>query len=147
MVWAYSHIHEHVHCVSLCIDMQVYRKTLGLLFQVNTCTRVLLGCACWPRTMCLLSASFFSYFHLAVAGLRAPLNRFLKEALYKYLEWMNEYNTYNGYDHVAYVKCIGKLWFAYSTIYRRQVAPSRNWKRIDFPFLKETDTSENSGLQ
>ena len=38
-----------------------------------------------PGTTCLLSASFFKT-SLAVAGLVAPLSRFLKGALYKYPE-------------------------------------------------------------
>src|SRR6218665_377993 len=39
-----------------------------------------------PGTMCLLSASFVGHFSLTVAGLRAPLNRFLEGALYEYPE-------------------------------------------------------------
>jgi len=53
----------------------------------------LLRCACCPGTICLLSASFLiTHFSLAVAGLRAPLSRFLEGALYKYPERMNEQN-------------------------------------------------------
>ena len=39
---------------------------------------------------CLLSASYLRHFSLTVAGLIAPLSRFLEGALYKYPEWMNE---------------------------------------------------------
>ena len=38
------------------------------------------------KTMGLLSASFLRHFSLAVAGLKAPLSRFLEGALYKYPE-------------------------------------------------------------
>src|SRR6218665_3178603 len=51
----------------------------------------LLCCACCPGTMCLPSASFLTHFSLDVAGLRAPLSRFLEGALYKYPESMNEF--------------------------------------------------------
>src|SRR6218665_1261520 len=48
----------------------------------------LLHSACYLRTTCLLSASVLRYFSLTVslhvAGLRAPLSRFLEGALYKY---------------------------------------------------------------
>ena len=41
--------------------------------------------------MSLLSTSFLRNFSLAVGGLRAPVSRFLWRALYKYMEWMNEW--------------------------------------------------------
>ena len=44
----------------------------------------LLHSACYLRTTCILSASFLRHFSLTVAGLRAPLSRFLEGALYKY---------------------------------------------------------------
>src|SRR6218665_1585748 len=46
--------------------------------------------ACYLRTTCPLSASFLRHFSLTVAGLRAPLSRFLEGVLYKYPECMNE---------------------------------------------------------
>src|SRR6218665_653631 len=39
-----------------------------------------------PQNKCLLSASFLRHFSLTVAGLRAPLSRFLEGALYKFPE-------------------------------------------------------------
>src|SRR6218665_88434 len=44
----------------------------------------LLHSACYLRTTCLPSASFLRHFSLTVAGLRAPLSRFLEGPLYKY---------------------------------------------------------------
>src|SRR6218665_2217078 len=41
----------------------------------------LLHSTCYLRTTCLLSASFLRHFSLTVAGLRAPLSRFLEGAL------------------------------------------------------------------
>ena len=55
------------------------------------CIYSLLHCACCPGTTCFLSASFLRHFSLAIAGLRAPLSRFLEGALHKYPEWMNEW--------------------------------------------------------
>jgi len=54
----------------------------------------LLCCACGAGIMCLLSTNFLRHFSLVIAGLRAPLSRFLEGALYKYLEWMNEWISY-----------------------------------------------------
>ena len=64
---------------------------LSLLLAPPLGVNSLLCCACYLRTMCLLSASFLRHFSLAVAGLRAPLSRFLEGALYKYPEWINEW--------------------------------------------------------
>ena len=67
---------------------------LSLLLAPPLGMNSLLRCACCPGTMCVLSASF-RHFSLAVAGLRAPLSRFIEGALYKYLEWMMK----PFYDH------------------------------------------------
>ena len=44
----------------------------------------------------LLSASFLRHVSLTIAGLRAPLSRFLEGVLYKYPEWMNNNNNNNN---------------------------------------------------
>src|SRR6218665_1912954 len=59
---------------------------LSLLLAPPLGMNSLLHSACYLRTICLLAASFLRNFSLAVAGLRAPLSRFLEEALYKYPE-------------------------------------------------------------
>src|SRR6218665_2333359 len=46
----------------------------------------LIHSTCYLRTTCLLYARFLRHFSLTVAGLRAPLSRFLEGALYKYPE-------------------------------------------------------------
>ena len=66
---------------------------LSLLLAPPLGMNSLLHSACYLRTACPLSASFLRHFSLTVAGLRAPLSRFLEGALYKYPEWMNEWQT------------------------------------------------------
>src|SRR6218665_1027144 len=63
---------------------------LSLLLAPPLGMNSLLHSACYLRTTRLLSASFLRHFSLTVAGLRAPLSRFLEGALYKYPERMNE---------------------------------------------------------
>src|SRR6218665_1828691 len=57
-----------------------------LSFCPVTLFNSLLHSACYLRTTCLLSASFLRHLFLTVAGLRAPLSRFLEGVLYKYPE-------------------------------------------------------------
>ena len=59
---------------------------LSLLLAPPLGMNSLLDSACYLKTTCLPSASFLRHFSLTVAGLRAPLNRFLEGALYKYPE-------------------------------------------------------------
>src|SRR6218665_3229586 len=59
---------------------------LSLLLAPPLGMNSLLHSACYLTTTCLLSASFLRHFSLTVAGLRAPLSRFLEGALYKYPE-------------------------------------------------------------
>src|SRR6218665_1002892 len=59
---------------------------LSLLLALPLGMNSPLHSACYLRTTCLLSASFLRHFSLTVAGLRAPLSRFLEGALYKYPE-------------------------------------------------------------
>src|SRR6218665_3089761 len=51
---------------------------LSLVFDPPLGINSLLHCACCLGTTCLLSASFSRHFSLTVAGLRAPLSRFLE---------------------------------------------------------------------
>ena len=43
----------------------------------------------------MFESDYLRHFSLTVAGLRAPLSRFLEGALYKYPEWMNEWMKRN----------------------------------------------------
>src|SRR6218665_963505 len=76
-------------CLSACfINEDIYISSIepSLLLAPPLGTNSLLHSACYLRTMCLLSASFLRHFSLTVAGLRAPLSRFLEGVLYKYPE-------------------------------------------------------------
>jgi len=82
-------------CLSfMCCVCVVYVLCLGyvLCFVYISCVvrafleKIGAGTKCCPGTTCLLSASFLRHLSLAVAGLSAPLSRFLEGALYKYPE-------------------------------------------------------------
>src|SRR6218665_260672 len=68
--------------VCLCArrqEIEIRTRCLAML------SNSLLHSACYLRTICLLSASFLRHFSFTVAGLRAPLSRFLEGALYIYI--------------------------------------------------------------
>ena len=77
---------------------------LSLLLAPPLGMNSLLHSACYLRTTCLLSASFLRHFSLTVAGLRAPLSRFLEGVLYKYPEWMNGQTQYN--TEIRLTRCL-----------------------------------------
>src|SRR6218665_1395692 len=91
----YTHLHIHTHLNKHThthtrkhdyINTWIHNVISSTYYYNYVYMAVRRRCTCslQPRTMCLPSASFLRHFSLAVAGLRAPLSRFLEGALYKY---------------------------------------------------------------